>query len=141
MERESADYTNFRKSLMNLQARHRDLLALPADASPETIELYRESLIQRFEVCYDQLWKALRRYLITELDTQPSSIPVRILRLAGEAGIMVGSPVRWRDYIKARNNTTHTYDEELTLAALDLMPSFINDATELYEAITGEALR
>ena len=45
-------------------------------------EAIAESVIQRFETCYDTLWKDLRRYLIetTGLAEIPSSSPKPILK-------------------------------------------------------------
>ena len=59
------DYQKLRQSLQRLDSQHRylesgeysDLPALAREAIPE-------SVIQRFEVCFDMLWKHLKRHLI-----------------------------------------------------------------------------
>ena len=48
-----------------------------------------ESVIQRFEVSCDALWKTLRRYLIDEMGfANMSGSPRTIIRTAGENGLL-----------------------------------------------------
>ena len=59
------DYTNLRLSLKNLETQHQHLLNLPADYPAFVHEGMDESVIQPIqEICYDTLWKTLRRYLV-----------------------------------------------------------------------------
>ena len=138
MADESVDYSVFRKALRNLDTRHRELLDLPADYPPYVRESVAESVIQRFEMCYDALWKALRRHLREEVGVVAPAGPIRILRVAGESGVMPGSAGRWQEYIRARIATTHEYDAEKAGVALTIVPDFIHDAIALYETVTGE---
>ena len=136
---EPVDYGPLRTALRNLELRHQEVLALPADTPPETRDLYDESLHYRFEVCYERLWGTLLRYLRAELGVDAPLVPIRILRVAGEAGVMPGTANGWRSYITARVRASHKYNAELALAALPVVPDFIRDAVALYENITGEA--
>ena len=52
------DYSNFKRSLKNLETQYEHLLHLPPDYPSFVHEAMTESVIQRFEVCYDALWKS-----------------------------------------------------------------------------------
>ncbi len=63
------DYDKFEKSLKHLQLQYNNYKTLDGreDLGQLDKEAIAESVIQRFEVCYDSLWKVLKRYLTEEL--------------------------------------------------------------------------
>ena len=132
----ATDCENIRKTLANLEAQHDHLHNLPADSEQLTVEGIRESVIQRFEICYDVTWTTLRRYLVDELRLPevPSS-PKPVFRIAAQNRLLGDSAPRWQLYAKTRVETTHMYDEEKVVAALTLIPEFIADAAGLYSVL------
>lgn len=107
---------------------------------PEIVqEGVRESVIQRFEICYDTLWKTLRKYLIEDLGIPeiPNS-PKPIFRIADENSVLESSLDLWFDYSKARIDTSHDYDGEKADSCLNLIPCFIEDAITLYHRMSGK---
>ena len=97
-----------------------------------------ESVIQRFETCYDCLWKVLKRYLNEELGiAEPPNSPKPIIRLAYENGLFASSLEQWLQYAQTRIDTSHDYDGEKAQASLELMHDFIDDAIGLYQTMTG----
>ncbi len=132
------DYSKFRSSLKRLEEQHDNHLALDA-AQPELIrEGIAESVIQRFEVCYDCLWKVLKRYLTEELGiAEPPNSPKPVFRLANENGLLPSPAAQWLKYADARTDTSHDYDGEKAKACLGLVPAFIIDAARLYGALSG----
>jgi len=61
------DFSKFTKALNHLELQYDNFKELPSDL-PELIkEAVVESVIHRFEICYDTLWKTLKRYLFIEL--------------------------------------------------------------------------
>ena len=68
-------------------------------------------MIQRFETCYDCLWKVLKRYLSEGLGLPdiPNS-PRPIFRLAHENDLFDSPLERWLQYAEARIDTSHDYD-------------------------------
>ena len=97
-----------------------------------------ESVIQRFETCYDCLWKVLKRYLIEELGiADPPNSPKPLFKLAYGNDMFVSPLEQWLKYADARTDTSHDYDGEKAKACLKLMPSFIGDAIDLYQELTG----
>ena len=95
-------------------------------------------MIQRFEICYECLWKVLKRYLNQELGiAEPPNSPKPIIRLAYENDMFASPLEQWLQYAEARTATSHDYDGEKAKACLELMPYFIDDAIELYQTMTG----
>ena len=133
------DYDKFRMSLKHLEEQHENYQQRD-DTLPElTQDAIAESTIQRFETCYDCLWKVLKRYLIEELGLAnvPNS-PKPILRLADENDLFSASLNQWLRYANARTDTSHDYDSEKAKDCLELIPDFIDDAIGLYQTMTGE---
>lgn len=134
------DYDKFQKSLKHLElqyANHKlaqDRTEL-ADIDREAIA---ESVIQRFETCYDTLWKDLKRYLIEELGLAdvPNS-PKPILKLAGENDLFATPVEQWLKYADARTSTAHDYSGEKAAEVLLIVGDFIDDAIGLYQTMTG----
>ena len=137
------DYENFRKSLKNLELQRESYRTLDA-TFPQLTELIREgiaeSVIRRFETCYDTLWKVVKRYLVEEfgIPEVPNS-PRPVFRLAHENGLLPSRVECWMGYSQARIDTSHDYSGEKAKRALEQVGSFIEDAIRLYETMSGEA--
>ncbi|MBF0626617.1 MAG: nucleotidyltransferase substrate binding protein [Magnetococcales bacterium] len=103
-------------------------------------EAIAESVIQRFEISYDTLWKSLRRHLIDVLGLPevPGS-PKPILKLAGQQGLLPSPVEQWLKYAEARIGTTHDCSGEKAVEALSLAGAFIADAIDLYHTLTGNS--
>lgn len=134
------DYDKLQKSLKHLElqyANHKLARDRPelADIDREAIA---ESVIQRFETCYDTLWKDLKRYLIEELGLAdvPNS-PKPILKLAGENDLFAAPVEQWLKYADARTSTAHDYSGEKAAEVLLIVGDFIDDAIGLYQTMTG----
>ncbi len=79
------DYSKFRSSLKRLEEQHDNHLTLDAAEAQLIREGIAKSVIQRFETCYDCLWKVLKRYLMEELGiAKPPNGPKPVFRLANE---------------------------------------------------------
>lgn len=133
------EYRNLQKSLKNLETQNENRKNLPPEQPQYVREALDESVIQRFEVCYDTLLKSLRRYLIDEvrLPSFPPS-PRPIFRLAGENEVLDSPVERWMEYVNLRVGTTHDYGSAKGAAVLERVDDFISDAIGLYQAMTGE---
>ncbi len=132
------NYDKFRLSLKRLEDQNNNYRQKEsAVLSDLDFEAFAESVIQRFEVCYDCLWKVLRRYLNYELGLSdlPNS-PKPTLRLGNENNLFSSSLDQWLRYAEARIGTSHDYDGEKARACLELVPDFIDDAIDLYQTMT-----
>ena len=133
------EYDNFKKSLKNLETRNEFLKTLTQHPNDQIKESVVESVIQRFEICYDCLWKILKHYLEeVEGRTDVPASPKGVFRIAAEAQILTSSIEQWQQYIKARNQTSHDYSGEKAQEAIGLIDDFIDDAVGLYQTMTGK---
>ncbi len=135
------DYSKFKKSLkqLELQFANYQRSADRTDLSTLDKEGIAESVIQRFETCYDCIWKHLKRYLIETLGLPdvPNS-PKPIFRIAADNRLFRANTEQWLGYADARIQTAHDYNGDKALAALALMADFIADAIALYQTLTEE---
>lgn len=76
-------------------------------------DVERDALIQRFEFCFEILWKCGKDYLFAQEGLDAAS-PKKIIRLLREVGVLDAEETE-RALLMAddRNMTAHTYDEAL----------------------------
>ena len=137
--RNMIEYSRFRSSLKRLEEQHRNYQR----GNPLLSELDREgiaeSVIQRFETCYDCLWRVLKRYLVEELGiADPPNSPKPVFRLAYENGLFAAPVAQWLQHADARIGTAHDYDGLKAQACLAVVPVFIDDAIRLYQLMSSE---
>ena len=133
------EYDKFQKSLKHLELQFENYKSLDKNQRDLMFEAVAESVIQRFETCYDCMWKVMKRYLVEELgipDTPNSPKP--IIRLCHENYLFASSLEQWLAYADARVSTSHDYSGEKAEDALALMDDFIDDAIGLYQTMSGE---
>ncbi|MGI9277005.1 MAG: nucleotidyltransferase substrate binding protein [Endozoicomonas sp.] len=133
------DFGKFKKSLTLLESQFNNWQTLDTELPTWMQEAVSESVIQRFETCYDCMWKVLKRYLKEGLGLPdvPNS-PKPIFRIANENRILASEVSQWLVYADTRIDTSHDYDGEKAKAALALMEEFIGDAIGLYQTMSGE---
>ena len=93
-----------------------------------------ESVIQRFETCYDALWKVLRRHLIEVFGiAEVPNSPRPILRIADQNGLLAAGADQWELYAQTRIDTSH---ESGVLASLRdvLLPRLVEGEVRLEPA-------
>lgn len=95
-------YTNLSKALNKLEI----MLARPMDEDRANID----ASIQRFEFCVELFWKFLKR-IMSQLGTE-TNFPREVIQQA-YAGNLIDDEQQWLQMLKDRNETSHTYDEEL----------------------------
>src|SRR5579872_546911 len=91
--------TPFKKALASLD----NALAQPKN------EFTRDAVIQRFEYTFELAWKMLKRHIEQEVGSEQFSIK-NLFRDAGRLGL-INNVDQWFSYHKARNLTSHTYNE------------------------------
>ncbi|MBF0270826.1 MAG: nucleotidyltransferase substrate binding protein [Magnetococcales bacterium] len=136
------DHEQFRLALIHLEKQLINHLHLPDDQPPLIREAVAESVIHRFETCYDALWKVLKRHLHEELGVPdvPNS-PKPILRLAHKNALLPSPIEQWLRYADARTATSHDYSDTKAQHALTLTGPFLRDAIRLYQTLSGQTWR
>lgn len=90
--------------------------------------IMRDASIQRFEYTVDAGWKALKEVLREQFGIEVAS-PITAFREAF-AQNLISKNDRWIDMVKARNETSHIYNEQNAIKVV----SFFKE----YEALLGE---
>jgi len=90
----------------------------------------RDSVIQRFEYTFELSHKILRRFL-SETETNKAEISEmffnELIRLGCKRGLLLNDLETWDKYRKARNLTSHNYDEFNADNVAVIIPVFIED--------------
>jgi nucleotidyltransferase substrate binding protein (TIGR01987 family) len=138
MEKNMIEYDKFQKSLKHLEIMYEYYKVMDNSVPDLLKEAVPESIIQRFETCFDCMWKVLKRYLFEEMGLAeiPNS-PKPLLRIANENNILDTDIKRWFYYLQLRNSTSHDYNGEKAKKALQSMDDYIADAIRLYEKMSG----
>jgi len=136
------DYDKLQKSLKHLELQFRNYQT--AQDRPELTELDREgiaeSVIQRYETCYDTIWKDLKRYLVEDIGLAeiPNS-PKPIIKLAAQNDLLASPVEQWLIYADARTATAHDYSGKKAASTLAIVKDFIDDAIGLYQTMSGKS--
>lgn len=94
----------------------------------------RAAIIQAFEFCYELAWKTVKKVLeIQGLDLVQNS-PKGIFREAAINGL-IDDPKLWFEFIKSRNLTAHTYQEEVSINVYSKMDEFRDEMEKLLPKI------
>ncbi len=101
MKRKKISFKNFEDALKTLEE---------ALEHPPNSELERDGVIQRFEYSFEMAWKAVQKFLKEQGKPEVSGSPKPILRDALEEHLISNLDL-WFDFLKARNNSTHTYNQ------------------------------
>ena len=134
------EYDKFKKSLKHLELQFQNYQRLDAELPELMQEAVAESVIRRFETCWDCLWKVLKRYLEGEIGLpEVPNGPNPIIRLAGENNLLSTPVEQWLKYARARVDTSHYYSGEKADDALEIMNDFVDDAVGLYQTMSGES--
>lgn len=85
---------------------------------------FRDSSIQRFEMCFELAWKTLKDFLKTKSDIE-CYYPNECFRAAFQSGIMSGDDPDFIEMTKDRNLMSHAYDEKSAQAVFERLPKYL----------------
>ncbi len=132
------DLSSLRKAIESLEktlkvAENKELAAGLDDDAKDAI---RAGGIQNFEFTYELCWKFMRRWLgINVGSTYVDGVTRReLFRLSAE-NRLISDVDQWMEYHDARNETTHTYNEDTADDVFETSRIFLADAKKLLEAL------
>jgi nucleotidyltransferase substrate binding protein (TIGR01987 family) len=99
--------------------------------------LYRDGVIQRFEFTYGLCASMLKRHMEqTAAVVLESEVTFpALIRTASENGLLRSGWDVWFEIRKARNLTSHVYNEETARQVVELIPMFAEEADYLYREL------
>ena len=90
----------------------------------------RDGVIQRFEIAVDVSQKLMKRVLRDVYNIEPARIAKNTAREAAEMGLIADAEA-WIGHIDARNDSAHTYDNEIAERVFQRIAVFLPDARDL----------
>ena len=134
-------FTELRKTLKDLErfwGCYQE--SIEAHADETQIELKKLGLICAYQICYQMLFKALGRYLHEYIGAtdNPNLGAKPILRAANEAEMLRVPVEQWFKYVDMRNTVADVYDIRKVDDLIALIPTFIEDAIDLYQRMSEE---
>lgn len=95
-------------------------------ALDETImKIYRDACIQRFEYSIEMAWKISMKFL----GSQTMAAKPAIREMARNN--LITNPDLWLSFIDARNETSHSYEEDVAIRVLQKIELFFPEAQKL----------
>ncbi len=135
------DYSNFHRTLNLLRVQYEHYQQLDPSHSDLVREAVVESIVKRFEMCSVCLWKALRRYLIEKIGlADVPKNPKGTFILANRNGLLIAPIEQWFLYLDTRVDVAYNYSSAKGRACVSLVESFIADASNLSQRMSGESI-
>ena len=111
------------------------LIRYQRDVSDDGI---RDAVIQRFEFTYSIVLKILRKYFIERAfivdDVEHMSFN-DMIRTANNLDLLKSNLEIWTNYRNMRNLTSHTYNEEIALKVVSIIPAFYEEILYLVDKL------
>ena len=107
-----------------------------ATLPPELKETVRSGIIQNFEVAYELSWKMMKRWIETNISAGSVDGVTRreLFRQAAE-NRLIDDVDLWMSFHAARNETSHTYDNETAEEVSDSAEHFVAAAQSLLTSL------
>ncbi|MDR0290092.1 MAG: nucleotidyltransferase substrate binding protein [Treponema sp.] len=84
----------------------------PGELEFYELETARAAVIQHFEFSYELCWKTMKRYIEMDIGSEADILTRKdIFRISAERQLIADFD-KWVEFHKARNRTSHIYDEE-----------------------------
>lgn len=113
--------TKFESQMINFE---KALNRLKEALAAEKNDLIRDAAIQRFEFTLDLAWKTLKTYLEDYQGVRCVS-PKECLREGFQNGVIENDPF-WLELVDLRNETVHTYREEVAEQVYGSLPRAVS---------------
>ena len=136
MKSEHLDLTSLKKALQSLISAEKVYNMRASDVEIEERELLRAGVIQNFEFTYELCWKFMKRWIEMNVNPEAADGVTRreLFRRAAENKLIVDVDL-WMDFHKARNATSHIYNEDIAestlFTALQSLPHIRDFASRL----------
>ena len=133
------DYESLDKSLDELRSQYGSFLTLGEQNLSEVNQrAVKNSVIKCFEICYDTLWKHIKKYLKENGLVKLEDLPIPLFRHAHE-NFLIDKEMHRRlvKYNKIRGDAAHDYSMEKAMHALNEIGDFIEDCTAIYRKMTN----
>ena len=131
------DLSSLKKAIASLKNALNVAIPASLEAMPEDQqEVIKAGVIQNFEFTYELCWKFMKRWLEVNIGTAYVEGVTRreLFRLSVE-NKLIKDVDQWMEYHDARNETSHTYDQDTADDIFQVAQTFFSDAFELLQIL------
>ena len=131
------DLSSLKKAVASLKNALNVAIPASLEAMPENQqEVIKAGVIQNFEFTYELCWKFMKRWLEVNIGTAYVEGVTRreLFRLSVE-NKLIKDVDQWMEYHDARNETSHTYDQDTADDIFQVAQTFFSDAFELLQIL------
>ncbi|MDD6698001.1 MAG: HI0074 family nucleotidyltransferase substrate-binding subunit [Selenomonas sp.] len=90
----------------------------------ELSDLERDGFIQRFEFCFEILWKCAKDYL-RDVEGLDAASPKKVIRMSREVGLLTDEETEQAlEMANDRNQTSHMYDEQMAIELVERIKGY-----------------
>ncbi|MFH0926304.1 MAG: nucleotidyltransferase substrate binding protein [bacterium] len=133
------DLSSLQKAINSLDRAINIASSLKGTINHEHEEVIRAGVIQNFEFTYELCWKFIKRWLEKNAGNSGiDGVTRRELFRIGAEHQLINDVERWFEYHGARNEITHTYDEEKAEDVYGFAIRFLNDAKDLLKRLEAK---
>ena len=94
---------------------------------PEMCSIYADSCVKRFEYTFETAWKTMKKYFKLQYSKKEEELTMNNIFRYMESYGFAQSWLRWKEYYRQRNNTSHEYNIEKSRELLKIIPDFLID--------------
>ena len=130
------ELTSLENAIVSLDRSVRAAATFEATLPPEIKDTVRSGIIQNFEVAYELCWKMMKRWLETNISVESVDGVTRreLFRQAAE-NRLIDDVDLWMSFHAARNETTHTYDNDTAEEVSDSAKHCVSAAQSLLTSL------
>lgn len=109
---------------------------LDLEIDPDEMELIVSGVIQNFEFTYELCWKFMKRWLEEQVSPDVvDGVPrIELFRVAAE-NLLIEDVVIWMGFHRARNQTSHIYDLDISEKVYETAKTFLPCAQAFLKAL------
>ena len=106
------------------------------DMSEDQQEVIKAGVIQNFEFTYELCWKFMKRWLEKNMGVVDVDGVTRreLFRLSAKSKLILDVD-QWMEYHDARNETSHSYDQDAADEIFQVSKNFFPDSMKFLQAI------
>ena len=104
--------------------------------SQDELDVIQAGVIQNFEFTYELCWKFMKRWIEVNIGaTYVDGVTrIELFRQASE-NRLISDVEKWVGFHRARNETSHIYDEEIAKFVYETAKVFLDDAKKFLKAL------
>jgi nucleotidyltransferase substrate binding protein (TIGR01987 family) len=91
------------------------------------LESARASAIQHFEICYELCWKTMKRFIEMDIGAEADILTRKDFFRVSAEKCLIEDFDRWARFHRARNLTSHVYNEETASEIYAMAKLFADD--------------